>query len=389
MTRDSLLPPGFELCYANHDFRLALPSALAAERRRAALDRAERERSQPHVEEPPAEHAPKEPAFPDAAPPGFHRVLPEFDRVIETFSVKAVRARTGDLDARERLVAIGHDLKRRGPDRRIAVPDGWRGDLDQLEASLPHFGAPITALRHALALAEATETVPKVTPMLLLGPPGIGKSYFSQRLAQLLGAPCQLVAFDQPSAGAQLRGSDKYWGNSEAGVLFNLICRGEVANPVVLLDEIDKSVQAGLRQGDPLAQLHAALEEQTARRLRDVSVDVEFDASLVVYIATANSLAGIGLPLLSRFDVFAVRPPTPSEAVEMARELVSLVLRQLSLDGRLRVHRRVHYVLARMTPRLAMRTFRQLVAQAVHEGRDRITDEEVWAVWGGGDARLH
>ena len=56
MTRDSLLPPGFELCYANHDFRLALPSALAAERRRAALDRAERERSQPHVEEPPAEY---------------------------------------------------------------------------------------------------------------------------------------------------------------------------------------------------------------------------------------------------------------------------------------------------------------------------------------------
>jgi ATP-dependent Lon protease len=83
--------------------------------------------------------------------------------------------------------------------------------------------------------------------MLLLGPPGVGKTYFSHRVAQLLGAPHAAIALDQPTAGSQLRGSDKYWGNSSSGLLFNLICLGECANPVIVLDELDKSGVSGNR----------------------------------------------------------------------------------------------------------------------------------------------
>src|ERR1700704_2280910 len=97
--------------------------------------------------------------------------------------------------------------------------------------------------------------------MLLLGPPGVGKTYFSHRVAQLLGAPHADIAFDQPTAGSQLRGSDKDLGNSSSGLLFNLICMGDCANPVLLLDELDKSGVTGNRwELDPLNQLHGALE---------------------------------------------------------------------------------------------------------------------------------
>ena len=66
---------------------------------------------------------------------------------------------------------------------------------------------------------------------------------------------------------------------------------GECANPVILLDELDKSTfDGGSDRLDPLSQLHAVLEPETSHQTLDVSVNIEFDASLVTYIATANKV---------------------------------------------------------------------------------------------------
>jgi ATP-dependent Lon protease len=100
-----------------------------------------------------------------------------------------------------------------------------------------------------------------------------------------------MIAFDQPSASSELRGSQSHWASSSTGLLFNMICMGDCANPVVVLDEMDKScVSGGTGESDPLAPLHGALEPETARRMLDVSVHIEFDASHVTYIATANTV---------------------------------------------------------------------------------------------------
>jgi ATPase family associated with various cellular activities (AAA) len=130
---------------------------------------------------------------------------------------------------------------KKGPVRRIAQPEGLRESMDQLEASLPHFREPTRLLRNALALAHATKQPARVPPMLLLGPPGIGKTYFTHRVAELMGAPHASTVFDQPTAGSGLSGSDSDWANSSTGLLFNLRCMGDCANPVILLDELDKS----------------------------------------------------------------------------------------------------------------------------------------------------
>jgi ATP-dependent Lon protease len=322
-------------------------------------------------------------------PQGWHRVIPSFDRVLDALSEESARGRTSDPDVHARLLALRKELRRRGPHRRLAHVPEWRNALQQLESDLPNFRRPVQALRHALALAEATGTAPRVAPMLLLGPPGVGKSYFSQRVAELLGAPHALIAFDQPSAGSQLRGSDKHWGNSESGLLFNLICRGDFANPVVLLDEVDKSGRDSSSGADPLDQLHGALERQTAQKLRDASVDIEFDASLVTYIATSNSLRGITLPLLSRFEVFEIGFPAADEAVEVARRITEGILKRFGLSGGIAFERRTYYVLARMSARLMQRTVEKLVAQAVHDRRDQVTEQQVWDIFGSDSPRLH
>lgn len=323
---------------------------------------------------------------------GWYRVLPNLDALTSELEGSSDVGRSADKDVNERRARIHERLLALGPDRRVAHPVSWRVGLDELQASLPHFREPIRVLRNALALAEATGVSARIPPMLLLGPPGVGKTHFSHRVAELLGAPHASVRFDQPSAGAQLRGSDKYWSNSEPGLLFNLICLGECANPVVLLDELDKSAGgSGNRDIDPVAQLHGALERETARCLVDISVDIEFDASLVAYIATANTVNRVGWPILSRMEVFNIEPPNRDESFDIAQAIVGQVLQRFRLTDKVVFGRRAFCLLAHLSPRRMIRAVELAAAAAVAEGRVEVGEEELWAELGQGDngPRLH
>ena len=323
----------------------------------------------------------------DAAAPGWHRVLPGLQTLIDAEGDAGHALRAPDSDVRERMAKLRKHLIAKGPDRRIAHPVGWRAALDELEAMMPNFAGPISLLRSSLALGDATSEAVRVPPMLLLGPPGIGKTFFAHQVAKLIGAPSATVAFDQPQGGSALRGLDSHYGNTQTGLLFNLMCLGGAcANPVVLLDEIDKSgTGSGVRELDPLAQLHGALEPETARRTVDMSADlIEFDASLVTYIATANTLRGLTPPLLSRMEVFDLFPPDPAEAVGTARVIVDALLSRLKLQGRVRFERKCMYVLAHLSPRLMLRTAEKAVGAAVASGHDEVRESDLWAELDGG-----
>lgn len=322
------------------------------------------------------------------APANHLRVLHGYDMLADENHREEICKRRSEKEEQDRMRALLEKLATRGPDRRVGRPQGWRGSLEALEVLLPHFRAPLGLVRNSLALSEASSVPVRIPPLLLLGPPGVGKTLFSHRLAEMLGVPQASIAFDQANAGSQLFGSDKYWANTQAGLLFQLLCEGEYANPVVLLDELDKAAvgSSGSRALDPLAQLHGALEIQTARRAKDVSTDIEFDASLVTYVATANSLRGMGLPLLSRFEIFAIDPPTQSEAVGIARQIAQQAERRLGLTEPVAFDRKCFYVLAHMSPRLMVRTVDKAVAEAVAQKRRTVSEQDVWRLSGLDDA---
>lgn len=398
------LPPGYELVRFDSATLLALPSAVAGKsrvdllRRLDALDgarlkeqqarqdahkEAARAEERAKAEQAPASAANQLNAFGNTAAPGQYRVIRRWDELVNATDDPAKSLRSADKDVNERHAKLRALLIHKGPDRRIARPERWQEAMETLEASLPHFREPIRLLRNSLALADATRRPVRVPPMLLLGPPGVGKTYFTHRVAELLRAPHASIAFDQSTAGADLNGSSAYWGNSSTGLLFNLICMGDVANPVVLLDELDKSCSGtNQREMDPLAQLHGALEPQTSRRTLDVSVDIEFDASLVTYVGTANTLRGLTGPILSRMEIFSIEPPEPSDAVEIARAVVAQVLSRLNLQDTLGFERKGLYVLAHLSPRLMLRTAEKAIAAAVVAGQGEVREADVWAELG-------
>src|SRR5690349_3830643 len=122
----------------------------------------------------------------------------------------------------------------------------------------------------------------------------------------------------------------------------------------------------------------------------DVSVDVEFDASLSVYVGTANSLRGLAAPILSRMEVFVIEPPRAWEAIEIAGTIAQSLLRRLGLEERVDFERRAIYLLAHLSPRLMTRTAEKAVAAAVASGRRRIGESEMWNELGGiSELRLH
>lgn len=195
--------------------------------------------------------------------------------------------------------------------RTVAQPPRAQAVLE-LVRTLPNFAEAITHVAEQLALHRLRQDgVFQPAPMLLLGPPGVGKSHFAQALAQLLGSTVHTLQLASQSSGWVLSGLDRGWSGARPGQVFDTLAFGDTLSPVVVLDEIDK-VNPDARN-HPLGPLYALLEPMTASKFRDEFVEFTVDTSQVIWIATANDEKDIPPALLSRFVVFRIEAPTGDE----------------------------------------------------------------------------
>ncbi len=191
--------------------------------------------------------------------------------------------------------------------QRLAIKPASLPDRDALQAELPNFGEPLEHILRAVALAADSRDPVEVMPMLLLGEPGIGKTHFARRIADMLGTNWALAPMNALTAGWILSGSSSQWKGARPGKVFETLVQGEFANPVVVIDEVDKAACGA--QYDPLGALYSLLEHDTARHFTDEFAEVPIDCSAVVWVATANDPSGIPDPILDRLAVFEVDAP--------------------------------------------------------------------------------
>lgn len=143
---------------------------------------------------------------------------------------------------------------------------------------------------------------------LLVGEPSSGKTRFAQKLSERLGTPSLVCNLAGMSDSKTFKGCTRGWGSARPSRIVEFVQQTRVANPLFILDEIDK-LGGSHRNGDPHAALLDLLEPGNARRYMDVFLMAECDLSHCIYIATANSLRSIPKPLMSRMQpVFFPRP---------------------------------------------------------------------------------
>src|SRR5712675_2922516 len=220
--------------------------------------------------------------------------------------------------ANEALRALYEKMLRLGGQRFTVKPSALP-EMEALFDELPNFAVVLEDIRKHLALCIGSEDSVELPPMLLLGEPGIGKTHFARRLAQLLGTGFGFVPMSSLTAGWVLSGASSQWKNAKPGKIFDTFLNGEYANPVIVVDEIDKASADG--QYDPLGALYELLEIETATRFVDEFAEVPIDASGAVWLATANDAARLPDPLLSRLTVYEIEPPDDAGSLRIARTI--------------------------------------------------------------------
>ncbi|WP_281968270.1 AAA family ATPase [Roseovarius nanhaiticus] len=151
-------------------------------------------------------------------------------------------------------------------------------------------------------------------PILLAGPPGIGKSWFARSIAEAAGLPFRLIDVGGGTAAFRIAGTEKGWSSAQPGRPVETMLETYVANPVMIVDEIDKAGAILSDKGTSsslTAALLGLLDPGTAPKFECVGTRVRFDMSRVIWVLTANDVDRIPAPLRDRCRVFHMPNVTP------------------------------------------------------------------------------
>lgn len=211
----------------------------------------------------------------------------------------------------------------------------------------------------------------------LAGPPGVGKTSIAASLAKALNRKMARVSLGGIHDEAEIRGHRKTYIGSMPGQIIKAIEKAGTANPLILLDEVDKL--ANSQKGDPSSALLEVLDAEQNATFRDNFLELPFDLSDVLFITTANDVGMIPRPLLDRMELIELSSYTDEEKLQIARRhLLPREMKRHGIDGRkMRVSDdALRAVIAGYTLESGVRQLERVLAKLCRKAAARIVTEE-------------
>ena len=237
-----------------------------------------------------------------------------FNRAEEIYGDDRARYAKGLLTE---IAKTGNRKNLAGPPRLEALQD--------LRRDFPNFNEAIDQIEYAAALSQlAGKDWFQMQPLLLLGPAGVGKTAFVQAFANILSVYFRRIDVGTMSTASVLVGLSLGWGSGHIGEVLKTITSSPTANPLIMLDEIDKMAGHYMAPMEPV--MLSLLEKESSATFRDEALLLRVNCKHILWIATANDLEKLSEPMRSRFNIVNVQSPSKEHVPNVLRSIYRKIL---------------------------------------------------------------
>lgn len=270
----------------------------------------------------------KAPLSPEPAPKTTTPKMKYQERYVQVFDMKAIQASKSENESNRSLQSILRKFKDTDDGRRLlkCVPKNFLKKLGYLKLKHPNCIEFLDYVEAFAALALKQEfPVFYFPPVLIVGPPGVGKTDVVCTVADLIGIGMRQIDLGSVTAGFVIGGMSSSWSDAKTGSIIDQFRDGNVANPIFILDEADKTATG--TKYPPLGPLYPLLEQNTAAHFIDEALNIPTDVSHALYVGTANSIDTIPKPILSRFTVVRVEGIQAEQHADVTQSIYASVLK--------------------------------------------------------------